>query len=89
MPQIQLDIDNEVGLHARPASLFVQTANKFQSSITVQNGETLADAKSILEVLTLGAGKGASIVIRAEGEDAAQALQALQELIAGNFGEGA
>jgi phosphotransferase system HPr (HPr) family protein len=89
MPQIQLDIDNEVGLHARPAALFVQTASKFQSSITVQNGGNRADAKSILEVLTLGAGKGASIVISAEGEDAAQALKALQELIAGHFGEGA
>lgn len=89
MPQIQLDIHNEVGLHARPAALFVQTASKFNSTIVVQNGENRADAKSILEVLTLGAGKDASITITAEGDDADQALLALQELIAGNFGEGA
>jgi len=87
MPEIQLEIVHEVGLHARPAALFVQTASKFQSDIHVRNGEAGANAKSILEVLTLGAGKGAVITVTAEGEDADQALEALRELNARNFEE--
>jgi len=87
MPEIQLEITNEVGLHARPAALFVQTANKFKCEIMVRNGETIANAKSILDVLTLGAGKGAVITVTAEGEDAEQALAALQQLNARNFEE--
>lgn len=87
MPEIKLEITNEVGLHARPAALFVQTANKFKSTITVKNGDVTANAKSILRVLTLGAGNGAVITVIAEGEDAEQALKALQELLANNFGE--
>jgi phosphocarrier protein HPr len=87
MPEIQLEILHEVGLHARPAALFVQTASKFQSDIHVQNGESSANAKSILEVLTLGAGKGAVITLTAEGEDAEQALSALEQLNARNFEE--
>ena len=89
MTTIQLSIDNSVGLHARPAALFVQTASKFHSEITVQHGENRANAKSILEVLTLGAGKGAEISVSAEGEDAAQALKALEDLVHSNFGEAA
>ena len=87
MPEIKLEITNEVGLHARPAALFVQTANKFKSTITVKNGAVTANAKSILRVLTLGAGNGAVITVIAEGEDAEQALNALKELQANNFGE--
>ncbi|MGD0708411.1 MAG: HPr family phosphocarrier protein [Anaerolineaceae bacterium] len=87
MPEITLVINNKVGLHARPAALFVQTANKFKSSITAKNGSTTANAKSILNVLTLGANKDSVITITAEGEDAEQALQAFKELHANNFGE--
>ncbi len=87
MSEIQLEITNKVGLHARPASLFVQTANKFKSTITVTNGDTTVNAKSILSILTLGAEKGCTLTIRAEGEDADAALQAFKELHAGNFGE--
>jgi phosphocarrier protein HPr len=87
MPEIKLEITNKVGLHARPAALFVQTANKFKSTITVKNGDVTANAKSILRVLTLGAGNGVVITVIAEGEDAEQALKALQELLANNFGE--
>jgi phosphocarrier protein HPr len=87
MPEIKIEITNEVGLHARPAALFVQTANKFKSIITVKNGDVLANAKSILKVLTLGAGNGAVITIIAEGEDAEQALKALKDLLVINFGE--
>jgi phosphotransferase system HPr (HPr) family protein len=87
MPEIKLEIKNAVGLHARPAALFVQTANKFQSSITVKNGAFCANAKSILHILTLGAEQGSVITVTAEGEDAEQALEALIELNASNYGE--
>ena len=89
MPEIQLQIKNEVGLHARPAALFVQTASAFKSAINVKHGERTANAKSILNILTLGAGQGAVVTVTAEGEDAAEALRALEQLIAGNFGEAA
>ena len=87
MPEVKLEIKNKVGLHARPAALFVQTANKFKSAITVKNGAATANAKSILNVLTLGAGNGSIITVIAEGEDAEQALKALKELHANSFGE--
>lgn len=87
MPEVELEIKNAVGLHARPAALFVQTASRFQSSITVKNGALSANAKSILHILTLGAEQGSVITVTAEGEDADQALAALIELNAGNYGE--
>ena len=87
MPQIELTITNKVGLHARPASLFVQKASKYNSEITVYNGDEQADAKSILDLLMLGVNQGTVITIQAEGEDAEQALAAIQSLHAANFGE--
>jgi phosphocarrier protein HPr len=88
MPEIRLTVRHEVGLHARPAALFVQTAKKFNCDIEATFGERQANAKSILNVLTLGANQGAVISIRAEGEDARQALEALEALVESNFGEG-
>lgn len=87
MPEIKLTVTHEVGLHARPASIFVQTAAQFNSDIEVTHGETTANAKSILAVLTLGVHKDAEIHVKAEGEDAEEALNALEELVANNFGE--
>jgi phosphotransferase system HPr (HPr) family protein len=87
MPEITFDIKNKVGLHARPASLFVREAAKFKSAITVFCGEKQANAKSILNVLALGANQGALVTIRAEGEDAEAALQALRTLNDSNYGE--
>lgn len=87
MPEITLIIDHPVGLHARPAAAFVKLANKFQSDIAVQHGDRKANAKSILNVLTLGAHQGSEVVIHAEGADAEDALRALDELIKSNFGE--
>ncbi len=87
MPEVTVTIIHDVGLHARPASMFVQTAVKFTSDIEVTHGETTANAKSILGVLTLGAHKDAQIVINAEGEDAEDALKALEQLVINNFGE--
>ena len=87
MPEIILTIQHAAGLHARPAALFVQTANKYKSIIKVQHGEREANAKSIMGILTLGASQGAVVTVRAEGEDAAQALDGLRELVESNFGE--
>ncbi len=78
---------NKVGLHARPAALFVRTAAKFKCRITVSKNDRIADAKSILSVLSLGAEKGDCIVIRTEGEDEKEAMEALRALIESNFGE--
>jgi phosphocarrier protein HPr len=87
MPEIKLTVNHKVGLHARPASVFVQTAAKFSSDIEVTHGDNTVNAKSILAVLTLGAHQGAEITIRAEGEDAPEALKALENLVKDNFGE--
>ena len=75
--------------HARPAALFVQTAKRYAATITVRVGERQANAKSMVQVLTLAAKQGAQLAIQADGDDADQALGALGELIATNFGEGA
>jgi phosphocarrier protein len=76
-----------VGLHARPAALFVQTAKRFTCNVLCTKDGREADAKSILGILTLGANKGAVVTIRAEGEDEADAVAALKRLVEDNFGE--
>jgi phosphotransferase system HPr (HPr) family protein len=87
MAEIQLTIQNAVGLHARPAALFVQEANKHGAEIQVRNGDRVANAKSILSILALGVDQGCVITVSAEGEDAPQALAALKALVDANFGE--
>ena len=88
MPEITLTVNHKVGLHARPASMFVQTAARFSSDIEVSHGEAIVNAKSILAVLTLGVHQGAEITITANGDDAAEALDSLADLVKNNFGEG-
>lgn len=78
---------NSSGFHARPAGLFVKTASRFCSSIKVVSGKQTANGKSILSLMLLGATPGAEITIEARGEDEAEALNALEELITGRFGE--
>lgn len=80
-------INNKLGLHARPAALFVQTANRFEASIEIQKDDLKADGKSIMGIMTLAAEMGSSIVIRVAGKDAKEALVALAKLIESNFGE--
>jgi phosphocarrier protein HPr len=87
MLQKQLLIKNSVGLHARPASLFVQKAKKFKCSLRLLFGGRNVDAKSILSVLTLGVNEGAQVTLCAEGEDAAQAIEEISQLVESNFGE--
>ena len=90
MVDTKIKVTNPVGLHARPAAKFVQTANKFASEITVQNvtlGGDPVDAKSILMVLTLGVLQNHEILIQAQGSDAETAIRDLTNLVRNNFGE--
>jgi phosphocarrier protein len=80
-------INNEVGLHARPATFFIQKANEFKSSIWIEREERKVNAKSLLGVLSLGIIKGTDIVIGAEGTDEEAAVKALENLIETNFKE--
>lgn len=89
-PAVMLVVTHPVGLHARPAAKFVQTAARFPCAIRVANvttGSPFVDAKSILKVLTLGVQQGHRIRVEAEGEAAMAALKALRELVESDFGE--
>lgn len=80
-------VKNKVGLHARPAALFVQAAMAHQSKITVVKGEKSGNAKSIIGILALGVNQDDKVAIHADGPDEVEALEALTTLIADNFGE--
>jgi len=80
-------INNEVGLHARPATFFIQKANEFKSGIWVEKEERRVNAKSLLGVLSLGIVKGTNIALIADGSDEKEAVDALVSLIQNNFGE--
>jgi phosphocarrier protein HPr len=80
MTSNDVTLQDEAGLHARPAAQFVKMANRFSATITVQAGEKTANAKSIMKVLQLGARKGTTITISAEGADEAEAVAALSAL---------
>lgn len=74
-------IKNKTGLHARPATAIVTAAKDFQSNITIENGNVKANAKSILNLLALGAKQGVSLVVKAEGTDEEEALNAVAALL--------
>lgn len=78
---------NQVGLHARPATFFIQKANEFKASIWIEKEERRVNAKSLLGVLSLGITRGVNITIMAEGPDEEEAVSALVELISSNFAE--
>ncbi len=80
-------IDNEVGLHARPATFFIQKANEFKSNIWVEKDERRVNAKSLLGVLSLGIMKGTQITLVGDGPDEIRAIDTLTELINSNFAE--
>ncbi|MBQ5672182.1 MAG: HPr family phosphocarrier protein [Oscillospiraceae bacterium] len=80
-------VNNQVGLHARPATFFIQKANEFKSSIWVEKEERRVNAKSLLGVLSLGIVKGTAITLIAEGVDEAAAVDTLAELVESNFAE--
>src|SRR5690348_4717505 len=90
MEHICLEITNEVGLHARPAAVFVRAARSFAAAINIRDlttGSAWADAKSILSLLVLGVERGHAVEIAAEGPDAAEAIAALAELIRADFAD--
>ena len=77
----EVTIKNKQGLHARPAALFVQIANKFDAMITVKKGRQKVNGKSIMGILMLAAGQGSQIIIEADGDDAQQALNELEKIL--------
>lgn len=80
-------LKNRLGLHARAASLLVNVARKFNSSIHILKDSEEANAKSILGILTLSASKGSELIIKAEGEDEKEAIREIEELIEKKFYE--
>ena len=82
-----VEIKNKLGLHARAAAKLVHTAARFKSSIKIKKGDEEVDGKSILGILLLAAGKGSIITVRAEGEDEADAVEAIEKLIDAKFDE--
>ena len=80
-------VQNQVGLHARPATFFIQKANSYKSSIWVEKEDCRVNAKSLLGVLSLGISRGTAITIIADGADEGEAVAALASLIDSEFGE--
>ena len=83
----EVTVQNHVGLHARPATFFIQKANEFKSGIWVEKEDRRVNAKSLLGVLSLGIVKGTPIMLIADGTDEKEAVSALAELVKDNFGE--
>lgn len=77
----RLHVRNRQGLHARPAALFVQVANRFKATIRVRRGREEVDGKSIMGLLTLAASRGSVIEVTTKGSDAEDALRALEQLV--------
>ena len=83
----EMEIINELGIHARPAAMFVKLASKFKSEIFVEKDDEKVNGKSIMGIMMLAAGKGLKITVTAEGHDAENAVNALEELVNNRFGE--
>jgi phosphocarrier protein HPr len=83
----QFEIKNRLGLHARAAALFVQTASRFKSALTVTKDGEAVDGKSIIGLMMLAAACGSTIEVEAEGPDAEAAVAAIEALIEGKFNE--
>lgn len=79
----RLVIKNEQGLHARPAALFVQISNKYESDVVVKKGRQEVNGKSIMGLMTLAAEKGTSIRLKINGPDAKEAMEELERVISG------
>jgi phosphocarrier protein len=81
----EVTINNAIGLHARPATFFIQKANGYKSSVWVEKGDRKVNAKSLLGVLSLGIAQGMTINLIADGVDEEEALAGLQQLIHSDF----
>ncbi|RLA93366.1 MAG: HPr family phosphocarrier protein [Deltaproteobacteria bacterium] len=82
-----VEIKNKLGLHARAANMIVKVANRYRAKVTLEKDGVEANGKSIMGLLMLAAGKGAKLRIRAQGEDASEAVEEIARLVEGNFGE--
>jgi len=85
--EIKVEIKNKLGLHARPAALFVQIAGKYKCDIFVRKGRQKVNGKSIMGLMMLAAEPGSNLGLEAMGIDASEALDELQKLVQNNFGE--
>lgn len=83
----EVSITNEVGLHARPATFFIQKANSYRSVIWVEKDERRVNAKSLLGILSLGISQGMNITLIADGQDENEAVEGLAELINSGLAE--
>ena len=88
MIEKEVTLINRLGMHARAATKLVQVAQKYKSRITIEANGMEADAKSILGLLTLAAPVGTTLLIKADGEDEQEAIDAIVQLIEDRFGEG-
>lgn len=88
MPSKDAAIVNKLGLHARASAKLTQVAGRFQSNVWLSRNDRRVNAKSIMGVMMLAAGKGTTVLVEAEGPDAEAALAAILQLIADKFGEG-
>jgi len=88
VPSLELTIVNKLGLHARASAKLTQVASGFQSEVWLTRNGRRVNAKSIMGVMMLAAGKGAAVTVEADGADAQAALEAIRALIADKFGEG-
>lgn len=87
MQKVDIIISNKLGLHARAAAKLTQLASRYESDIYICRAENRVNAKSIMGVMMLAAGKGVTVQLEAEGADAKEALQAIKELFDDKFGE--
>jgi phosphocarrier protein HPr len=87
LTQRDIEIKNKLGLHARAAAKLVHTAARFKSDLKIRRGDEEVDAKSILGILLLAAGRGAVVTVKADGEDEHDALDAIEKLIEAKFDE--
>jgi phosphocarrier protein HPr len=87
VPQREMTIVNKLGLHARAAARFVDAASRYQARIEVQTPRRTVNGKSIMGLMMLAAARGTIITVQADGDDAEQALEALETLVMQRFGE--
>ncbi|TAK97161.1 MAG: HPr family phosphocarrier protein [Verrucomicrobia bacterium] len=83
----ELTVVNKLGIHARPASMFVRTANRFECEIFVEKDGEKVNGKSIMGLMMLAAGPGSKLTVHAEGDDAARAVSEIEELLKNKFNE--
>ncbi len=87
MREVEVEIQNKLGMHARSAAMFVKLANNFESEILIKREELEVNGKSIMGIMMLAAAKGTALIIQADGPDEVEALQRLRALVNDKFGE--